>query len=281
VVQELISHGASLERFSWHNVSLTNASIAVRRVGAVWEWDDRFWCSDLDMELNSEVPIRWLDSREEDHLCAKQYKPSSKSSPAPGQILEPIWTLYHSDANVELITDYDYKRHEEYFAINPICVAARQGHVEVVMVLLKAGANAQDEAEALFQASKYGHLEVVKELLKSTTHEKEDLCVSLWSASENGHVTVVKALLEAGAVSQWDRDDSFYCDFVDCWEWNFVHRRHPLVLASENGHLEVVTEVLKSSAPDEDALVISLSFASREGHLEIVCALCQHNSEVL
>ena len=78
--------------------------------------------------------------------------------------------------------------------------ASDNGRVEVVKLLLAVGADVHAEDDfALRRASRYGHVEVVKLLLAAgaDVHAKDDYALR-W-ASKYGQVEVVKLLLAAGA----------------------------------------------------------------------------------
>eukprot|EP00439_Symbiodinium_sp_Y106_P050617 s481_g6.t1 len=87
----------------------------------------------------------------------------------------------------------------------PLALASRQGHQEVVRVLLKASAWV-DEASAgyppLFLAAAANQAPVVRQLLKARADK--DLRTAngnaLGAASSMGHADVVRALIDAGAV---------------------------------------------------------------------------------
>ncbi|CAE6945070.1 ANKRD50 [Symbiodinium natans] len=95
----------------------------------------------------------------------------------------------------------------------PLAVAARQGHQEVVRVLLKAGAWV-DEASAgfppLFLAAAANQAPIVRQLLKARADKdmKTANGNALGAASSLGHTEVVRALIEAGAVTPKGLTDS-------------------------------------------------------------------------
>ena len=88
----------------------------------------------------------------------------------------------------------------------PIHVAAENGQLEVVRLLLEAGADkdlaAEDGNTALQEASWRGHLAVVRELLAAGADKNvvwQDSLTALHWASASGHSEVVRELVEAGA----------------------------------------------------------------------------------
>ena len=83
----------------------------------------------------------------------------------------------------------------------PLTVASRCGHVEVVKLLLKAGAvvNKVDyhgQCEALNYACEAGHVQVVELLLKAGAKIQG---YALRQACFNGHIDVVRLLIKRGA----------------------------------------------------------------------------------
>jgi ankyrin repeat protein len=100
--------------------------------------------------------------------------------------------------------------------------ASRYGHVEIVKLLLSAGADAHAKNDyALQWASRYGLVEIVKLLLSAgaDVHAGNDYALR-WASGE-GQAEVVKLLLTAGADVHAENNAAF--------RW-----------ASENEHVEVV-----------------------------------------
>ena len=90
----------------------------------------------------------------------------------------------------------------------PIWHAAQQGHLEVVRLLIEAGAdmNAKDaqyhEDTALLVAARGGHLEVVRLLVEAGADMNAANArgaTALLVAAQQGHLEVVRLLIEAGA----------------------------------------------------------------------------------
>ncbi|CAK9050984.1 unnamed protein product [Durusdinium trenchii] len=112
-----------------------------------------------------------------------------------------------------------------------IHVAAQGGHLEVVRLLLEAGANKDAASQvgftALHLATYSGQLEVVRELLFVGAQKDAvalDGSTALHWACENGRVEVVRELLAAGA----DKHAATHRGLT------------PLKLAAVMGHLEVI-----------------------------------------
>ena len=115
----------------------------------------------------------------------------------------------------------------------PLDCASESGHLEIVRLLLQAGARISPECLAV--ASGAGHTEVVGALLEARADpesRREGRFSALLCASENGHAGVVRTLLEASAAEESSAS----------LDW-----------AAKLGHLEVVH------------LLVQAGFASHEG----------------
>jgi len=157
--------------------------------------------------------------------------------------------------------------------MTPLCIAAWDGHLECLKLILESGANIRDDHNlcALNFAAKQGHLECVRELLKYDVYiEKSsgfDRNTPLQLAAENGHSEIVKELLfPIGRKGANVNALGYFC---------FT----PLHYAAENGHLNCIVELLKS--PDINIDEIDnigrspLYVASREGHVDCVKKLLE------
>jgi ankyrin repeat protein len=118
----------------------------------------------------------------------------------------------------------------------PLSLAAQGGHVDVVQMLLRHGADKQtaaaDQRTPLFIACQQGHLAVVTELLAAEVDPdwpRDDGCTPLNLAAHAGHVRITKALLEAGADKNTTTKDGITALFS----------------AAQFGHSEIVTLLLE------------------------------------
>ena len=121
----------------------------------------------------------------------------------------------------------------------PMYSAAALGYLEVVQVLLEAGADknaaTQDGETALMAAARDGHLEVVQVLLDAGADKnaaKQNGATALMLAAQNAYLEVVQVLLEAGADKNAAMQDGATA----------------LMIAAQNGHLEVVRVLLEAGA---------------------------------
>ena len=120
-----------------------------------------------------------------------------------------------------------------YFG-DPLLVACEKGHIEVVKILLQAGANVNvvdisSFDTALMKAIKNGHAEVVKILLNAGVSKYGE---ELIAASEKGHIEVIKILLETEIDVNYENKKGFTA----------------LTLAIKNGHIEVAKTLLRAGA---------------------------------
>jgi ankyrin repeat protein len=90
--------------------------------------------------------------------------------------------------------------------LSPLAMAAKMGHVEVVQLLIRAGAQLDAERSIchspLYLAASKGLAEMVRVLLNAGAKVQEtsrDFEGHLYHAAASGHVQVVRVMLEAGA----------------------------------------------------------------------------------
>jgi len=165
-----------------------------------------------------------------------------------------------------------------------LCIAAQEGHMEVVAALLAAGAivhAAEGARPALQFAAAHGHLEVVAALLAAGARVNEagdEGATPLLVAAYQGHTKVVSALLAAGAeVGPIAQDPGNHAAA------GWVTKTTPLHLAANQGHVEVVVALLAAGAHVDVAQLneaTPLFVASQKGHVEILAALLTAGARV-
>ncbi|CAK9064066.1 unnamed protein product [Durusdinium trenchii] len=150
----------------------------------------------------------------------------------------------------------------EFFGGTALRAAATRGHLEVVRLLLRAGADKNaattDREKALMGAAEHGHLDVVRLLLEAGA----DGATALINAAFNGQLEAVRLLLEAGAAKNAANTNG----------------ETALMAAAEHDHLEVVRLLLKAGADKNAATTdgeTALMRAAHNGHLEVVRLLLE------
>lgn len=158
----------------------------------------------------------------------------------------------------------------------PLYVAAQNGHVPIVRMLLARGASVDKGRRRggrtpLWIASQNGHIEVVRELLAAHAHvdavETEDGFPPLYATAWNGGVEIVEVLLASGA--------SMY----------LPNRNEATALygAARNGHADVVKLLLARGAEVDRVNtnnVTSLWIAALKGRTDVVELLIANGAEV-
>eukprot|EP01124_Arcella_intermedia_P030074 TRINITY_DN6499_c0_g1_i3.p1 TRINITY_DN6499_c0_g1~~TRINITY_DN6499_c0_g1_i3.p1 ORF type:complete len:359 (-),score=47.41 TRINITY_DN6499_c0_g1_i3:155-1231(-) len=156
-----------------------------------------------------------------------------------------------------------YTRWSKYRYEYPLCVAAKNNHLDVVQALLAANADPLLHANyALQYAAANGHLGVVSLLLSLNADAAAHHNYAIRHACQNGHAEVARLLLQHQA------DPS-------------THDHSALLLASENGHLEIVALLLSPGTgvdPGADD-GYAIYHASRNGHVAVVRLLLGHGGE--
>jgi len=140
--------------------------------------------------------------------------------------LEVVKLLLEKGAAIEAKTNYRGA---------PVSTAAFYSNPAIVKVLAVKGTVEAIGATPLYIAAKEGHLAVVKLLLEkgaAIEAKAEDGCTPISTAAFNGHADVVKLLLERGAAVEGKHKD----------------RVTPLAMAAQQGHLEVVRLLLDKGA---------------------------------
>ena len=169
---------------------------------------------------------------------------------------------------LEAGADKDAATQNGYTALH---FAAEQGHLDVMRLLLEAGADknaaTQNGHTALHLAGLYGHLNAVQMLLVADKNAAtQNGYTALHYAAGGGHLDVVRLLLEAGA----DREKAS------------ADGTTALHFAVYNRHCEVVRLLLESGANKDAAAkdgTTALHLAAEDGSLDVVRLLLQAGAD--
>ena len=159
--------------------------------------------------------------------------------------------------------------------VTPLIIAAHNGHLNSVKILLGYGADIEAR----------GTLKIENDVIEG--------CTPLWAAAASGHLNVVKLLIERNAdVDGRTSTDSTPLRAAAC-EGNLevvgclvesganvnartMIEKTPLMVACYRGHLSVITYLINEGAfvdlPDKDGNT-ALHYAAQGGHLETVSQL--------
>ena len=158
--------------------------------------------------------------------------------------------------------------------VTPLLLAAQNGRLEVVRLLLEKGAavdaRSNEGATPLIHAATKGRLEVVRLLLEkgaAVNAKGNDGLTPLIAAARKGHLEVVRLLLEKDAA-------------VDAKDSNGLT---PLMVAARDRNLEMVKLLLeKGAAVDakDNKSVTPVMAAAENGHIEVVSLLLEKGAPV-
>ena len=161
----------------------------------------------------------------------------------------------------------------------PLIIAARDGKLDFVKVLLRYEANIEARGTIKIESVKFS--EVVED------------CTALWVAAAKGHFDVVRLLIEQNAEVECRTSSNStpliaaalmgHLDIVHCLVENRadVNARTnsnstPLIVTCYNGHLDVASYLVKHGANinlQDNEGSSCLHCASSQGHVQLVCEL--------
>nr|QQY02505.1 transient receptor potential cation channel 3 [Cryptocotyle lingua] len=156
----------------------------------------------------------------------------------------------------------------------PLHVAAKNGHLDIVKLLLENGANVSSKNEkertAFHNAAKYGRLNIARHLLEHApslvSERDEDGSSAIHLAAASGHVDLLELLLDAGAA----------VDCRNCMQWT------PLDCAAASGHRACVELLLENNSPIDPVDVnhtTPLYLACKHGHEDVVQLLLEWGAD--
>ena len=239
--------------------TLVGKQIGVRQK---WLAEDHSELKDNDFATASDVQLVVLDFVQAD--AEKEVLKLADASQTNS--LEQVEELLRKPLNPNALSEVFGPR-------SALHLAAGEGHLEVVKLLLEAKANREardsEDRTALLLAANSGHAETVKLLLEvgadKGVFDSYDM-TALHIAAGNGHAAVVKLLLEAGAETEAVTDQS----------WTALH------CAAAFGRTEVVKLLLEAGAEKEavtDQSWTALHCAAAFGRTEVVKLLLEAGAE--
>jgi ankyrin repeat protein len=152
----------------------------------------------------------------------------------------------------------------------PLSMAAQEGHLDVVKLLVEKGASI--DAKANYRgappstAAFYADPATVKVLAVKGPLQTVG-ATPVYIAAKEGHLDVVNLLLEDGAALEGKAEND----------------RTPLAAAAVNGHADVVKLLLANGAvidAKDDTGVTPLAAAAQQGHLDVVLLLLEKGAAV-
>ena len=201
-------------------------------------------------------------------IVTKVYQAARDGSPDLTDLLKRL-------KNEQRKTALETKTKDGSHFVTPFIIAARNGHLNSVKILLKYGAYIEargtlkiedqvtEGCTPLWAAAYAGRLNVVKPLIKRNADvdgRTSKGSTPLRAASHEGHLDVVRCLVESGA------DVNARTQY----------KGTPIMAACDHGHLSIVTYLINKGAfvnlPAKDGNT-ALHYAAQRGHLETVSQL--------
>jgi len=134
-----------------------------------------------------------------------------------------------------------------------LILAARNGHVDTVKLLMRSCSPLEGDSQALYEASLHGHADVVFQLVLFSDAKARG-SRALIAACRSGHLEVVKHLLP-------------FSSKIQCAQRGFE-------VAAEHNHEAVIKFLIGSGLPDpEDTYSLGLNIAAAKGYAPLVRTL--------
>ncbi|KAG5441452.1 Transient receptor putative cation channel sub A member 1, partial [Clonorchis sinensis] len=160
------------------------------------------------------------------------------------------------------------------FDDTPLHIAAKNGHLEIVKLLVENGAKVSSKNEKertpFHNAAKHGRLRIARHLLEHApslvSERDEDGSSAIHLAAASGHVALLELLLGAGAA----------VDCRNCMQWT------PLDCAAASGHRGCVEFLLENNSPVDPVdinHITPLYLACKHGHESVVQLLLQWGAD--
>ncbi|KAJ7585110.1 Pfs, NACHT and ankyrin domain protein [Mycena floridula] len=173
----------------------------------------------------------------------------------------------------------------------PLSYAARQGHIDIVKLLLEKNADPaaadQYKCTPLSHAARRGHIDIVKLLLEKNADPAaadQYKRTPLSYAARWGHIDIVKLLLEKNAdpAAADEYQGPLFLEKNADPAAADQYQRTPLSYAAEEGHIDIVKLLLEKNADPaaaDEYKRTPLSYAARQGHIDIVKLLLEKNAD--
>ena len=169
---------------------------------------------------------------------------------------------------------------------SPLLQAANEGQIDIVKLLIDAGANIniiyRFGGTPLHYAINKGHVEVAKMLIEAGANvniQNSQYHSPLYEAARENQVEVVEMLIAAGA-----QIDNLEGEVFNYQGRNIYGKQTPLYIAAWSGHAEVVKMLVEAGANLDRLDSIShynpLMRAADRGHAEVVKVLIEAGADV-
>ncbi|ETN00574.1 hypothetical protein PPTG_17799 [Phytophthora nicotianae INRA-310] len=210
--------------------------------------------------------------------------PAIKAACARGDLVIVRWLIEHHYGREICRGNREDVEHDHF-----LCIAAEEGHVDVMQYLFDQGADDQ-YPDSLLRAVRKGQLNAVKWLLE------HHLYTELWEgervieeAARNGRLEILKllhgldsSLIRPKTCSSNAMDDAAANGQLEVVKWLHANRsegctKSAMDVAASNGHLDVVQWLTFNTRVGCSTLAMDL--AARNGHLDVLKWLRKNSSK--